>query len=364
MWHVANGHGDTGIFLILFLGRGVDFVAEPVPGGDTVALWEVFATVAPPDAFTAALVDEDLVGEDGATFEVLDVRLGVAQRFHEHLVGEVAHALSDAEHARLDVVDIKSAVALLGSAADDIVAEREDRVACFGDGAFRDSGGDIGLSAHAGEGGTEVDAAVAVVDAEQGHMLDELDADVLIGLGFSLGILQRLNADEPQTEYLFGAECVAAVIAVDRTAIELLGEVSDPPIFLVERPEAVGDAREARLFFEDAPAVVEVAHSVEVADDVGAVSQLHAGGGELAVGGVGDKRHHVHDASLHNPVKELVEFAVHLLGIHPEVQRARVDRVLGANDGALLDAGDVVLIAPGVEGTLAVDVLVQTRVGT
>ena len=45
------------------------------------------------------------------------------ERFHEHLVGKVAHALGNAEHSRFDVVHIEASVALLGGAADDVVAE-------------------------------------------------------------------------------------------------------------------------------------------------------------------------------------------------------------------------------------------------
>ena len=43
----------------------------------------------------------------GPPFEVLTFGFGVAQGLHEHLVGEVAHALGDAEHASLDVVDVE-----------------------------------------------------------------------------------------------------------------------------------------------------------------------------------------------------------------------------------------------------------------
>ena len=126
----------------------------------------------------------------------------------------------------------------------------------------------------------------------------------------------------------------------------------------------MADAGKSRLLLEDPPAVLDVAHPEQVADHVRAVGKLDAGGGELAVGGVGDKRHHVHGAPLHDAVVELVELGVHLVGLHPEVQRAGVDGILGADDGALLHAGDVVLVAAGVERTLAVDGLVEASVGT
>ena len=362
MRYVADGHGNASVFLVLLLGGSIDLLAEPIAGSDAVALREVFAALAPPHAFAPVVIDENLVGEDGPPFAVLHFGLGIAQRFHEHLIGEVAHALGDAEHASLDVVHVKSTIALLGGAANNVVAEREDLV--LGHGTLCDTGGDIGLPTHAREGGTEVNAAVAVVDAEQCHVLNDLDPDVLVGLRFFLRVFKRLDADQSQTEYFLGSKCISTVIAIDGAAVEFLREVGNPPIFLAEGPIAVGDPRKACLLFEDTPAIVEIAHPVEVADNVGAIGQLDAAGGELAVGGIGDKRHHIHGASLHHPVKELVELAVHLLGIHPEVQRACIDGVVGANDRTFLDAGDIVFVTSGVEASLSVDILVEAGIGT
>ena len=234
----------------------------------------------------------------------------------------------------------------------------------LGDGTLGDAGGDVGLPTHAGEGRAEMNATIAVVDAEQCHMLNDLDPDVLVGLRFLLGVLKRLNTNEPQAEYLLGTECISTVVAVDGAAVEFLREVGNPPVFFAKGPIAVGNPWKACLFFEDAPAIVEITHPVEVADNVGAIGQLDAGGGELAVGGISDKRHHIHGASVHGPVKEFIEPAVHLLGIDPEVQRACVDGVVGANDSTFLDAGDIVFVTAGVEASLSVDILVEAGVGT
>ena len=120
----------------------------------------------------------------------------------------------------------------------------------------------------------------------------------------------------------------------------------------------------AWLFLENPPAVLDVAHPKQVADDVGTVGELDTGGGELAVGGVRDERHHVHGAALHDAVVDFVELGVHLVGLHPEVERACIHWVLRADNGALFHASDVVFVAAGVEGALAIDVLIQASVGT
>ena len=217
----ADGHGDPGVLLVHLLGGCVDLVSQPVPGRDAVALRGSRLRCRSTRRACSVVVDEDLVGEDRPAFEVLDLGLGVAQRFHEHLVGEIAHALGDAEHAGLDVVDVEASVALLGGAADDVVAEREDVLTPAS--AMGPSVTPVAMLVFPhmlGKAAPKWTRRPSVVDAEQGHVLDNLDADVLIGLGLLLGVLQRLDADEPQSEDLLGAQRVAAVVAVDGAAVE------------------------------------------------------------------------------------------------------------------------------------------------
>ena len=84
--------------------------------------------------------------------------------------------------------------------------------------------------------------------------------------------------------------------------------------------------------------------------DIGAVGDLDAQRADLRADRAHAERHDIHGASAHRAVEQAVQVGAHLGGVEPVVGGAGVGGVLRADEGAALDAGDVLGIGGGVEG--------------
>ena len=90
-------------------------------------------------------------------------------------------------------------------------------------------------------------------------------------------------------------------------------------------------------------------HDVHRGDDVGAVGDLDAQLRVLGVHGPHAERDDVHRPTAHAAAVELRHRGLHLGRVHPVVGDPRVGLVDRADEGALLDARDVVGVGGGVE---------------
>ncbi len=82
-------------------------------------------------------------------------------------------------------------------------------------------------------------------------------------------------------------------------------------------------------------------HDPHVERDVDGVGDLDADLRERRVRGTHDVGHHVHRPALHRAVVDRAELPVRVLGIHPVVGRTRLRLRRGADEGEVLDPGDV-----------------------
>ena len=105
-----------------------------------------------------------------------------------------------------------------------------------------------------------------------------------------------------------------------------------------------GHPRGARVDeFDDL--VADARHDLHARHDVRGVGELHAEPRQLAADRAHREGHHVEGAATHRALEETGELVAHLDRIAPVVGGAGVRRVLGADEGARLDAGDIVRVA-------------------
>ncbi|CAB4936438.1 unannotated protein [freshwater metagenome] len=91
-------------------------------------------------------------------------------------------------------------------------------------------------------------------------------------------------------------------------------------------------------------------HDAHVHDDVGRVGDLDAELRDARADRAHRERDDVHGAAAHRTVEQALESAPHLAGLRPVVRRAGIDLLLRADEGAVLDAGDVARAGAGQEG--------------
>ena len=168
---------------------------------------------------------------------------------------------------------------------------------------------------------------------------------------------------DAQGEALLAEQGVAAVARAVRPDLARLGEVGDVLVVGVARPRDVGtgvavgvDQRVAdRVQARDPLAVAEhvertlahAGHDPHRRGDVGGVGELHADVGDVGAERAHGEGHHVHRAALHGAGVEVGELGLHVGRCPPVVGGAGVDLLLGADEGAVLDAGDVTGIGQG-----------------
>ena len=158
---------------------------------------------------------------------------------------------------------------------------------------------------------------------------------------------------DAQGEALLAEQGVAAVARAVGPDLAGLGEVHDVLVLGITRPRHIGLALGQRHTYrmhtwhpvvvgEDVEsALAHAGHDAHVDGHVGGVGELHAnmgdGGAERAHG----ERHHIHGASLHGAGVEGGELGAHLGRLAPVVGGTGIDLSLGADVGAVLDAGDI-----------------------
>ena len=103
-------------------------------------------------------------------------------------------------------------------------------------------------------------------------------------------------------------------------------------------------------------------HDPHVDHDVGRVGDLDAELRDRAAERAHAERHDVHRAAAHRAVEEGAQRLAHLVGGHPVVGGAGILFALGADVGAVLDAGDVLGVGAGQEAVRAL-LLVQLDEG-
>ena len=176
-------------------------------------------------------------------------------------------------------------------------------------------------------------------------------------------LVVRDGGGDAQRVALLAQERVAAVAGSVRPDRPLLREVRDV-LRRVARPSDVvltrlqGCAHGVHALDEVRVEAVDrlerlaagAGHDAHREDDVGGVRDLDAEHGLLRVHVTHDEGDDVHRASAHRTGEDVLEDALHLCGRHPVVERAGVLLLLGADERAVLDAGDVVGVRRRVVG--------------
>ena len=165
---------------------------------------------------------------------------------------------------------------------------------------------------------------------------------------------------DAQGEALLAEQGVAAVARAVGPDLAGLGEVDDVLVVRVARPRHVGLAglergadgvhagHELAVVAEHVERLLAHAgHDPHAHGDVGGVGELHADVGDRRAERAHRERHDVHRAALHRAGVEVGHLGAHLVGLAPVVVRAGVVLVGGADERAVLDAGDVAGVGVG-----------------
>ena len=151
---------------------------------------------------------------------------------------------------------------------------------------------------------------------------------------------------EAQREAFFPEQHVAAVIGADRDDRVVLRKMGDEAALGIDVEHAVQAA------WLKSPSVAELVprdlaharHDAHAQHDVDRVGHLDADLGQRRAGRPHEVGHDVHRAALHRAAAEAVKFLVHRGGRHPVVGRPGGVRRARADEGAFLDARDVVRV--------------------
>ncbi len=306
-------------------GRGLG-LRRPVlalPVGEVCGRLAVHAL--PPDV---AVVGEPDIGEDGVA----------GQGAHRVRVRLEVGAGCDAEQPELGV-DRPQATVFTDLHPRDVVTDRlgfpaRDR---------RDEHREVRLAARRRErGGDVVHLARGRRELEDEHVLGEPS------------FVTRDHRCDPQREALLAEERVAAVARAVGPDLSGLGQVDDVLLVCVARPRRVGlagcERRTERVHAGNELAVVAehvergltgAGHGAHADRHVRGIGDLHADVREGGAERPHAERHHVHRATVHAAAEQPVEDPAHLGRVLPVVRRTGVLFALGADEGAVLDPGDV-----------------------
>ena len=260
------------------------------------------------------------IGEDGFAIQH---RQGIG-------IGLGTGAGRDAEEARL-WIDRPQASVFAGRHPADVVAHGPHLPAGLAITLGRNQHGQIGLAAGRGEcGGDVVHFALRVLDADDQHVFGQP------------AFAARLPGTDAQRMALLAEQGVAAVAGADRLDRQLLGEMHDEAtrrIQIASRMQALDELALALDARERGAA--HARHQPHVGDDVGRVGDLDATTRDRRVDRSHAIRDHVQRAALHATLEQRVDLGMGLSRRHPVVVRSGVVLVPGANEGQVLDAGDI-----------------------
>ena len=107
------------------------------------------------------------------------------------------------------------------------------------------------------------------------------------------------------------------------------------------------DARAFVNFIEDP--LADASHDAHIHNDVGRVRELYTDFCHGRPDGTHAEGQDVHSAALHCAVEEALELAAHVVGIFPIVGGAGGVLGIGADEGAIFDAGYIIGIGTGIK---------------
>ena len=169
-----------------------------------------------------------------------------------------------------------------------------------------------------------------ILDADDHHVLGEP------------ALVARLPARDPQRMALLAEQRVAAIARTEALDLERLREVHDEAalgIELADRMQALHEHAVLRDARERSR--THAGHQLHVRGDVGAVGDLDAAARVRRVDGAHAIRNDVHRPAAHAAREQRVHLLARLGGRHPVVVRAGVVALFGADEGQVLDTGDV-----------------------
>ena len=148
-----------------------------------------------------------------------------------------------------------------------------------------------------------------------------------------------------QGKALFAEQDIAAVAGVNGHDGVILGEVDDVSFLGVELGLGVQTLDVICAVADSVKNVLaDAGHNSHGHDDINAVGKLDAVLCKVRADNAHGVRYDIHRAALHRAVIDAVELFVHLLGIHPIVRGACVLLLAGADEGAILNTGNVVRV--------------------
>jgi len=155
-------------------------------------------------------------------------------------------------------------------------------------------------------------------------------------------LVAGLIARDAQRMTLFAEQRVAAVTAAEALDREILGKMHDEASIRVEFAGRVQTFDEA-VFAADALecGAPRTRHQHHVDDDVCTVGDLDAAAGVGRVDRAHAVGHDVQGATLHAAAEQPAHFRARFGGRHPMIVGAGVLLLRGADEGQVLDAGDV-----------------------
>ena len=175
-----------------------------------------------------------------------------------------------------------------------------------------------------------MDFAQGVLDADDEHVFGEP------------AFAARLPAGDTQCMALLAEQRVAAVAGAEALDREFLGKVHDEAplgIEITDRVQAADEGAVPADAFERAAA--HARHQLHVEHDIGAVGDFDAAAGERRI----ERTHAIGDdvqrPALHASGEERVHLPVCCIGRQPVIVRTGIVLAAGADEGDMLDPGDV-----------------------
>ena len=155
----------------------------------------------------------------------------------------------------------------------------------------------------------------------------------------------EIGADA-QREALFPEQHIAAVAGADRDDRVVLRKMADEAALRIDieqqwTPRLKSASLVAELIERD---LAHARHDPHVQHDVDRVGDLEADLGQRRTGRAHEVRHDVHRAPAHRAFEQAVQLRIHLRRLGPVVRRPGFLLRRRADEGALLDARDVVRI--------------------